>query len=171
MFKNIGNFNNINDYLPLFTAALITDLVVIYLSNINQIKSKVLKVWYTKYNISAVIADVLSIFIGIIITRFLYFKFFTEFKIEKFILLAVLVQLTHDMLFYLFFTNVPRGYNQMLDTFKDYANELSYKPLIADAQMMISTALLGSILAGQSINTNIIILTISMYLLPYLIYK
>ena len=33
MSKNIAGFNNINDYLPLFNAVLITDLFVIFLLN------------------------------------------------------------------------------------------------------------------------------------------
>ena len=171
MFKNIANFNNVNDYLPLFIAALITDMIGIYLLNTNHIKSNVLQLWYKKYNLSAVIADVLSIFIGIIITRYLYFKIFSEFKIEKFILLAIIVQLTHDTLFYLFFSNVPKGYNQMLDTFKDYAVEVKLNALRADALMMISTIIIGSLLANNNLNFNIIILSILMYLLPYFIYN
>ena len=46
MFKNIANFNNVNDYLPLFNAVLITDLFVILLLNTGVIKSQVLKKWY-----------------------------------------------------------------------------------------------------------------------------
>jgi len=42
MFKNIGDFNNINDYLSLFNAVLITDLFVILLLNTSVIKSQVL---------------------------------------------------------------------------------------------------------------------------------
>ena len=33
MLKNIANFNNINDYLPLLNAVLITDIFVILLLN------------------------------------------------------------------------------------------------------------------------------------------
>ena len=65
--------------------------------------------------------------------------------------------------------NVPRGTNRMLDTFKDYANEMSFKVLIADASMVISTILIASYLVNQS--TNIIVLFISVYILPYLLYN
>jgi hypothetical protein len=41
MIKNIGNFNNINDYLPLFNAVLITDLFVIFLLNTKILTSNV----------------------------------------------------------------------------------------------------------------------------------
>ena len=51
MFKNIADFNNINDYLPLLNAVLITDLFVILLLNIRIIKSQVLRQWYLQYNL------------------------------------------------------------------------------------------------------------------------
>ena len=101
--KNIANFNNINDYLPLFNAILITDLFVIFLLNTRVIKSQVLRKWYSQYNLSAVIADVLIILIGLIITRAIYNYVFNSFSIVKFIILALIVQITHDILFYVFF--------------------------------------------------------------------
>ena len=171
MFKNIADFNNINDYLPLFNAVLITDLFVILLLNTSVFKSRVLVEWYSQYNLSAVIADVLIILIGLIITRALYYYVFDSFSIVKFIILAVIVQITHDILFYVFFTNIPRGINKMLDTFKDYANEVSYKAILADSGMMIMSSLIASYLVNKNINTNIIVLISFLYLLPYLLYN
>ena len=43
MLNNIADFNNVNDYLPLFNAVLITDLFVILLLNTKIIKSDVLR--------------------------------------------------------------------------------------------------------------------------------
>jgi len=171
MFKNIANFDNINDYLPLFNAVLITDLFVILLLNIRVIKSQVLRQWYSQYNLSAVIADVLIILIGLIITRAIYYYIFDSFSIFKFIILAVAVQITHDILFYMFFSNIPRGVNKMLDTFKDYANDVSYKAILADSGMMIMSCLIASYLANKNTNTNIIVLVSFLYLLPYLLYN
>lgn len=171
MFKNIANFNNTNDYLPLLNAVLITDLFVILLLNTKVIKSQVLRQWYSQYNLSAVIADVLIILIGLIITRAIYYYIFETFSITKFIILAVLVQIIHDILFYHFFINVPRGLNKMLDTFKDYANEVSYKAIFSDSGMIIMSCLIGSYLANKNTNTNIIILISFIYLLPYLLYN
>jgi hypothetical protein len=45
MYKNISDFNNVSDYLPLFNGVLITDLIVIFLLNLSFIQSKVLKKW------------------------------------------------------------------------------------------------------------------------------
>jgi uncharacterized protein YacL len=171
MLKNIGDFNKVSDYLPLFNAVLITDLFVIFLLNIMVIKSKVLREWYSRYNLSAVIADVLIILIGLIITRAIYYYVFDSFSLLKFIILAVIVQITHDILFYIFFSNIPRGVNKMIDTFKDYANEVSYKAILADSGMMIMACLIASYLVNKNTNTNIIVLISFIYLLPYLLYN
>ena len=171
MFKNIANFNNTNDYLSLLNGVLITDLLVIFLLNTQIIKSNILRKWYTKYNLSAVIADVLIILIVLIITRAVYYYIFDKFSIVKFIFLAVSIQIIHDILFYIFFQNIPRGVNNMLDTFKDYANEVSFKAILGDSAMMISASLISSYLATKNLNTNIIVLVVFVYLLPYLLYN
>ena len=171
MFKNIADFNNIKDYLPLFNAVLITDLFVIFLLNTKVIKSRVLRQWYSQYNLSAVIADVLIILIGLIITRAIYYYVFDSFSIVKFVMLAVIVQIIHDILFYVFFSNIPRGVNKMIDTFKDYAKDVSYKAILADSGMMIMSCLIASYLVNKNTNTNIIVLISFLYLLPYLLYS
>ena len=171
MFKNIADFKNIKDYLPLFNAVLITDLFVIFLLNTRLIKSNVLRQWYSQFNLSAVIADVLIILIGLIITRAIYYYVFDSFSIVKFALLAVLVQMIHDILFYGFFSSVPRGVNKMIDTFKDYAKEVSYKAILADSGMMVMSCVIASYLVTKTTNTNIIVLIAFSYLLPYMLYN
>ena len=171
MLNNIADFNNINDYLPLFNAVLITDLFVILLLNTTLIKSQSFKKWYSQYNLSAVIADVLIILIVLIITRAIYYYIFNDFSLLKFIIVAVIIQITHDILFYILFSITPRGVNKMLDTFKDYANEVSYKAILADSGMIIMSCLIASYLVNKTINTNIIVLISFLYLLPYLLYN
>ena len=171
IFSNIANFSNTRDYLPLLNGVLFTDLFVILLSNARVIDSRVLRKWYEEYNLSAVIADILIILIGLIIVRALYYRIFSQFSIFKFIALALMVQFAHDMLFYAFFKSVPKGMNRMLDTFKDYANEVSFKAVLADGGMMVMAALVASYLAGLTLNANIIVLIILLYLLPYLLYN
>ena len=38
MFKDISNFTHTQDYLPIFTSVVITDLVVILLLNTNSLQ-------------------------------------------------------------------------------------------------------------------------------------
>ena len=166
---NIADFNNTN-YLPLLNGVLITDLIVILLLNTRTIRSKVLNQWYLKYNLSAVMSDVFIILLAFIVTRYIYYYVFESYSLFKFIILAVAVQICHDILFYILFSNIPRGVNQMMDTFKDYANELSYKAILGDSTMMIVSALISAYLYKQNKNTNIIVLILSLYVLPYLLY-
>ena len=170
IFKNISNFNNINDYLPILNGSLNADLIIIFLLYNGVFKSVYLKKWYKKFNLSASIADVLILFIGLIITRFLYKYLFSEFSIWKFTILAVIIQIIHDILFYLLFTSIPLGRNYMLDFFKLYANEVGAGAILGDSFMMILACLLSSYFATFSTNINIITLVVSFYFLPYLLY-
>jgi hypothetical protein len=167
----MSNIVDSTSFLPLLNAVLITDLFGILLSNMGLLKSEVLKNWYLTYNFSAVIADVSIILIVLIIARAIYYKIFDTFSLFNFIGLAVVLQIAHDLLFAVFFSSVPRGINRMIDTFKDYAKELSYKAVVADSVMMIMSSLIASYLLNKNNNTNTIVLISSMYLLPYLLYN
>jgi hypothetical protein len=56
---------------------------------------------------------------------------------------AVAIQLVHDVLFYVgVIQAVPFGHNQIIDLFKRYAAEGSWKILLADAAMVASSVYL-----------------------------
>jgi hypothetical protein len=137
--------------------------------NLGVINSKVLKEWYRSYNLSAVIADVLIIMIVILITKKIYNYIFKEFSLNKFILLALIIQIIHDILFYILITIIPKGSNRMIDTFKDYAKEVSYGAIIGDSLMIITACILFNYFEKMDTNTNIIILIVSLYILPYIL--
>ncbi len=171
MLSNISNFSNTADYLPILNGVIFTDLIVIALLIGGVIKSKVLQDWYRDLSLSAVIADVLILVLGIILARFLYpYVFGKQYSLLKFILLAVLIQITHDTLFYLLCTSVKRGKSRILDVFKDYGKEKGAGAIVADSLMMISSILIASYLKGCSLNANLIKLIIGVYLVPYMIY-
>ena len=125
--------------------------------------------WYKKYQLSAVIADVLILVIGIIIARFLYKYIFDTFSIVKFTGLAVVIQVIHDILFYLFFKSLPLGYNAILDFFKEYAKEKGGMAIVGDSVMMIMACLSSSYFETISLNSNIILLILFTYFVPYMI--
>jgi hypothetical protein len=168
---NISNFNNIQDYFPIVSGAILTDLIVIFLLNIGVLKSKTLQGYYLDYGFSAVIADVLIIVIGVIIARFLYFYIFQTYSLLKFVLFAIGIQLVHDILFYYFFRSFPKGASRIMDTFQNYANENGYMILLADALMMVSTILFATAFSSLNLNSNIIIFIVSMYLVPYILHS
>jgi hypothetical protein len=169
IFKDISNFGNINDYLPIINGAINADLIILLLVFHGVFKSVYLKKWYKKYQLNAVLADTIILIIGIILTRFFYKYLFRSFSIWKFTGLAVAIQIIHDVLFYFLFKNLPLGYNAMLDFFKEYANEVGVGAIIGDSFMMILACLLSSNLATYSTNVNIIALFVSLYFFPYMI--
>jgi hypothetical protein len=170
MFKDISQFDNIDDYLPIITAILIVEVITIILSFTHITESNFLRIWYKQYQLSAVLADVSLIFLGVVITRALYYYVFDEFSIVNFILLMVVVQVIHDILFYIMITQIPKGTNKIIDILKDYADEISYWAIIGDSAMMISSALIASYLANFDANTNIIILAFYVYILQFILY-
>jgi len=169
-FQDISRFANVSDYLPILNGALITDLIVIALVISGAIKSVTLKEWYHKYGLAAVIGDVLILVIGVIIVRAIYSLVFSKFSIVAFVGLAVIVQLIHDLSFAQLMNAIPRGRSMIMDTFKDYGKEMGGLILLADALMISGTAILGSLLASSSLNINIIVLIVSIYMVPYFIY-
>ena len=170
-FNDISKFSNTADYLPIFTAALITDSFVILRVVLGKIKSKSLTDWYQKYGLAAVLADVLSIMIGIIVARFVYSKFFTKFSILTFLFVVVAIQWIHDLSFAQLFNAIPTGKSDIIDTFKDYAKEFGIAILFADSAMMVATTIIASILSNYNSNINIIVLIVFAYILPYLLYS
>lgn len=85
----------------------------------------------------------LILVIGMIITRYLYRFFFSEWSVWKFLVLLVGIQIIHDLLFYGFFQSVPKGTHKMLDLFKQYAGEVSVNAIAGDSFMIIIAALVS----------------------------
>ena len=169
MFKDISRFNNISDYLPIIAAILIVDIIGIILSYSNLL-GKNLKLWYQQFLLSAVLADILVIFLIVIIARAIYYYIFDEFSIINFILLMVVLQVIHDILFYIMIRQIPKGSNKVLDVFKDYADEISYFAIIGDSLMIIASGVIASYLANFDANTNIILITLLVYILQFILH-
>jgi uncharacterized protein YacL len=172
IFADISKFSRISDYLPILNGAILAEILIIAaLFYTNIFKSSQLERWYTRYGLSAVIADVLILVIGIIIARALYSRIFGEkFNIIWFVLLVLGIQIIHDVLFYFLFAAVPVGTNKMLDLFKDYAKEVKGGAILGDSIMIAIATLAASLFAGGSLNTNIIALVGLTYVLPYILH-
>jgi hypothetical protein len=158
------------NFLSLLNAALATDLVVISLALMGYINGKALSLWYKKFTLGAVIADVLILVIGFIIAYYIYKYFFKNYNIYIFILIVILVQLVHDSLFGLLVTNY-KGNSEILNIFKMYIKEINYKILFVDASMLVSTVLLEKVFSSTTQTNNILILIGLVYLTPYLVYS
>ena len=169
-FKDISTFSNVSDYLPIFNGVLFIETFNIYLALFEVFKSKNLEIWYTKYRLSAVMTDVLIVNIVIIVTRFLYHYIFTTFSILTFCILAIAVQMVHDVFFYLIISKIPKGKNGMIDTFKNYSSEVGAYAIIGDAVVVTSSCLTASYLANYDLNYNLITMLLTLYFIPYTLY-
>ena len=88
----------------------------------------------------------------------------------RFAALCVAIQLVFDFLFYILFTIIPEGYNDILDYFKGYSKEAGASALLGDSFLVIMAVILSALLNQSSYDTNIVLLIISIYLVPYFIY-
>ena len=171
MFGDISNFNKVSDYVPIFNGVLISELFILILVHVGFFKTIFLKKWYLNFSISAVIMDVFILVIGFIITRYLYKKVFNDYKLWKFILLFLIIQIIHDILFYILFEYViPKGKNTVIDLFKKYGREVGFGAIMGDSFMVIMSSIIAALLATKKLNNNIIICIILVYIIPYLIF-
>jgi hypothetical protein len=140
-----------------------------FLNKSNPNKWNTLGLWYKEFGLLAFIADVLSLVICVIATEYCYNKVFDEYTLIKFIALAIVIQNTHDYLFYKINLSIPRGRSRIMDFFKDYADENGTDILIADSIMVTSTILIANLFKNYDLETSINILIVSFYTVPYLI--
>ncbi len=169
--KPVSNFTNNNELLPIVTGTLLCDLVIAFIAlcGVFTIKKTLIN-WYKKYRLSAIIADIFSIILGIILLRYILHLLNIKVNLFQFILLGLGLQVIHDILFYIFFTNIKRGSNHMLDFFKDYSKEYGVKAILGDSILVTSIIIVASLLNTRSFKFNLVSLFIGIYLIPYIIY-
>jgi hypothetical protein len=165
------HFLNKSEYLPILTANIIADLVVIFM-NFNRIafNNKELTGWYKKYRLSAMIADILIGVIYMLIARYMIYIFKLDIGLTGYAALAVAVQMILDFVFYLFFSIVPKGANNMLDYFKEYAKSAQLGAIFGDSVLVIIAVILSAIFNARGFDYNIVMLILSVYLTPFIIY-
>ena len=151
------------DLLSLATAAIWIEFLTITVSKYIFTGSAI-KEWYTQFQIVAVLSDILSVMIGIVLATMLFPK-------TNLFVAAVGVQVLHDLFFGSVVLNmIPAGHNTMIDVFKKYASESSYGILIADSVIITSTILLMNYLNSFNKQTLTLLALIGGYSLTYIIY-
>ena len=175
---DISNTTDSQDLVFIGTAAIFVELITLFLVKYAGSKPTVgtmaLNDWYERFGIFAVGADVMSLMIGVVAARFLYTYFFKsvmDWSPLYFMLCVVLFQLFHDLFFY--FTTIkglPRGYNEMIDVFQDYAKENGAKILVADAAIVIGTALGAMYLKSIPLHFVFISLLVALYALCFILF-
>jgi len=154
------------DIFRLITAALIVEFWVIYIFKVLGSGSSIKK-WYGKFGALAVLSDVTSVLIGIMIV----FLIIPDASGIKLAIYSVIVQVIHDILYYLLVVvQLPRGTNAVIDLMKEYAQETSWGPIVADSMIMLSTVGAYTLLKGQSTEYLTFITLVALYGITYVVY-
>lgn len=169
--KNISDFKNNDDLLPIFLAVIIVDFIVIIISKYTTFFGNQINVWYNKLGMTAVLLDVFIIVIGLLITRYIFTYFDLTFSPINFTIVALVVQIIHDFALYKLFIEKHKGGNLVLEIYQDYAKENGSKIILADSLMIISSCLLAMYLKSIPIYNNINLIILMVYLIPYAIYN
>jgi hypothetical protein len=133
--------------ISLLNSALWVDFVVMLLTKVVPGQhlwflppTGALQLWYDKFGLAAVSADVLSLMLGVLVATFL----FPGAMVLQLVMAAVFVQMLHDIFFYVVvIQGLPQGQNSMIDVFKSYASEGGWTILLADALMITSVVVLA----------------------------
>jgi hypothetical protein len=169
--KPTTDFKDKFEYIPIITANIYADLFIIFVT-FSRIyyKKLTLEGWYKKYRLSAMIADILIGVLYILLGRYLVYTLHLNVGLTAFAFLCVVIQVIFDYLFYLLFTIMPLGTNNMLDFFKGYAKEVGINALFGDSILVVFAVIVSALLNTRSFDTNIVFLILSIYLTPYFIY-
>lgn len=164
---NIITPGKLDTLVPIFSGTLLTDIIIILMNHFDIIFiSLMLKRWYKEFSISAMLMDSIVIVLYILGGRYLLHKSPLPKTLFYLILCTVLVQVVGDLLFYKFYSALPRG-SKVFDFFKDYTKEVSGHALWADAVMMVLAILFSNYFSKFSMYSNVIILLLLAYIGQY----
>lgn len=154
-------------WLALLTSVAWVDFGVIVLSKFVHL-TNALNTWYKDFGLVAIGSDILIIVLGIALAQLLY----PGIAGWSLVGVAVGIQLIHDILFYiLVIRGVPDGQNAIIDLFKRYAAEGSWKILVADSAMVVASVLLMEALDNNLTDDQVGFLgVLAVYSLLYILY-
>lgn len=164
----------INQPSIIILSVIIIDIIAMIMAR-NNLAGNVINQWYDRFTLGGFVSDISSICFGILLSLLL-FKFVlpkNSFTLLNFVISVVLIQLTHDILFSFIIKSYPANSNKMMNLFKGYVDENSWKILLVDASMMIGSVILIWLFINYKVDTVIIytLLAFSLYFAQFLIYS
>jgi hypothetical protein len=174
-YADISNYYNISDYLPILNGCINSELTVMYVAyctlylTIGNVDA--LKLWHEKYTFTLSVWSIITMMLVLVVTRFFYTILFNEFTIYKFTVLSVIVQIVYNLLYYLLF------YHRMSNVFKVFnyldvnSEDLTYRTLTESISLIVLASILSSNFATYTLNSNLVLLIVSVYFIPFFIYN
>ena len=151
-------------FLELFVGILLTEWTFIF--GARRIFGRYINEWYSHFGAFAILSDVSSIFIGIMIAMYLYTG-----SLAGLIAVAVGVQWVHDLLFYNVILSIPKGTNEIIDLLKPYGADAGIAAVIGDSWMMVGSLLGAHAVSMLPLKGQIFSMFVSLHILPYAVYQ
>jgi hypothetical protein len=173
-WQDISDYEENLDWVHILLAILIVDiLVIVLIRHFPDTFGRWINLWYNRFGLLAVLADVFIIAVGFAIARYVYSEYIypkADWSALFFTGTTVGVQLLHDILFYFgVILPIPSGTNSMIDVFKQYAESGGAKILAADAAMMVGSSVIAMILKAAPFHAVITTGLVAIYALPYVL--
>jgi hypothetical protein len=172
------------DFITFLTITLITETIFLTMFRFSLIFTNWAGInkWYNKFGWTGILLDCLSILAGFYIAKYIYILcvdngFIIESKnyminILKFLGIILVVQILHDILFYLLIINpTKKNKNKLIDEFKEYAKKAGFQAILGDSSMYIVSILFLIIVNKLSDDTKTFLSILFLYILGYLLYQ
>lgn len=169
MFTDIRDIRDIRSWLPIVAAACLVDTAGLFVWRYTAETDGPVNTWYDQFGLTAYVADITSMVIGIMLTQFVVTWIGGSWNPFLFCAVAVLIQLIHDVVFgNVIVPAIPTGHNAVMDLMKRYAtmSGAGYV-LLVDAIYMILTALIAMSLTTKQAWP---ILAVTLYATTYILY-
>ena len=159
------------DVLAVAVGSVVVDTVFLIMNYTDTIfVSKELTRWYTSLGPSAMAMDIIIILVVVVLGIFVANRVFQKPSIFKTAVVTVLIQLIHDVLFYILFASAPKGM-YIFDIFKAYKDEVGGHALWSDSLMVIATLIVAENISNKSQHVQLFTLLISIYVALFALYS
>ena len=173
-WPDISEYEELMDWVYILIAVIIIEFhLLVLVRYFPDFFFKFLNVWYNRFKLSAVAADIFIIMIGIGIARYVYTEFIypgQDWNPVYFTGTAVCIQIIHDLLFYFGVIRVlPEGHNAMIDVFKQYADEKGAGAILGDSVLVIASCVLAMFLKSYPTHINALTGIGYTYAIPFIL--
>jgi hypothetical protein len=169
--SDITNYNKTGDYLSILNGIIFVNIIIMLLVFRRIITPVIMYKWYSEYKIYAVLGDITTIFLVIILTRYIYSLWKPKtYSLGIFLATSVFAQICFDIFMYGVIQSVPVGSNQIIDIFRKYIKEGGLFIFTLDCSFTVFSILFASIFNTFTLNTNIILLISFLNMLPFMVF-
>jgi len=176
LFKlgDIGNYQDVGDATAIASATITSINVVAALTRGGVLGGFSLNSYFDTFGLEGILANTSLIVIIFQLARWLYTTFYATggrpWSPFVFVCMLLAVQTVHDLFFYYgVIKYVPSGNNEMIDALKKYSAENGSRALAGHSVFLIIVAAIAMILKEYSMLVSISLVTITLYMLPYVI--